>query len=223
MLAESRHYDITVRWALPVAAVVWLAIVWTFGQLLLTPKLQIEALPPIEARIVELPEPAAPPAAKKSPPPAQPPKPKVVHIRKPVPVKPKAPQPKPVAKPVEVTPPKSVPPVAKTEPEKPSPVPVPDTAHHAPPGAVLGARAIYQPVPKIPDELRGEALKAVAVARFDIGTDGTVSVELVTPTPDPRINQLILNTLRTWRFFPALKVGKPVRSTQEINIHVDID
>lgn len=86
----------------------------------------------------------------------------------------------------------------------------------------MGARAIYQPIPKIPDELREEAINAVAVARFHINIDGTATVELITPTSNPHINQLILNTLKTWRFFPAMRDNKPQESVQEIRIHVDI-
>lgn len=223
ILAGSRSYDITVRWPLLLAVVMWFAIVWTFGQLLVTPKMRIESPLPIEARIVESPEPPSSPAPQESPPPEQPPKPKIVHIKKPDPVIPKAPHIKSAEKPVEVAPPVIEPPVAKAEPEKPPSVPVPDIKPHLPASAELGARAVYHPVPKVPDELRDEALKAEAVARFDIKIDGTVSVELVKPTPNPSVNQLILSTLRTWRFFPSLKDGLPVPSVEEIKIHVDIE
>jgi hypothetical protein len=45
---------------------------------------------------------------------------------------------------------------------------------------------------------------------------------LLKATSSPRINQLILNTLRTWKFFPALEQGKPVPSVQDIRIHIDV-
>ena len=87
----------------------------------------------------------------------------------------------------------------------------------------MGARAVYQPIPKIPEDLRDAAINAVAVARFHINADGTATVELSKPTPDPRINQVILSTLKTWRFFPALRHGVPVPSLQDIKVAVDVD
>jgi protein TonB len=90
------------------------------------------------------------------------------------------------------------------------------------PGAGQSARAIYQPKPKIPDDLREDTLNAVAVARFRIAADGTASVELITPTPNPRLNQVLLDTLKTWRFFPAMNNGIPVSSMQDLRISVEV-
>lgn len=87
----------------------------------------------------------------------------------------------------------------------------------------MGARALYQPLPKIPDELRDQAIRTDAMARFYIDTDGTVRVELIKATSDPRINQIILNTLRTWKFFPATQDGTPVQSTQDIRVRIAVD
>ena len=77
-------------------------------------------------------------------------------------------------------------------------------------------------MPQIPDELRQDALSTSAIARFHVATDGTATVELVKPTPNPRLNRLLLDTLKNWRFFPAIKDGKPVDSTQEISIKVNV-
>ena len=85
-----------------------------------------------------------------------------------------------------------------------------------------GARAIDQPVPVIPDDLREEALSALAVARFHVAADGTATVELVRPTRNPRLNQLLLDTLSRWRFFPAVKDGRPVASTEDLPISVEV-
>lgn len=87
----------------------------------------------------------------------------------------------------------------------------------------MGARAIYQPKPEIPDDMRDQSVHVLVLARFHITADGTVTVELVKPAADPRINQLLLNTLRDWRFFPAIQNGKPVDSDQDIQIHFDVN
>jgi protein TonB len=84
------------------------------------------------------------------------------------------------------------------------------------------AQAIVQPLPTIPDELREEAFDAVATVRFHVGVDGTATFELVRPTPNPRLNQLLLTTLKNWRFFPAMKAGRPVPSVEEIVIHLQV-
>jgi protein TonB len=84
------------------------------------------------------------------------------------------------------------------------------------------AHVLYSPLPKIPDELREQAMEMEALARFDIKPDGTATVELVQPTPNPVLNRIILDTLKTWRFFPALDRGRPVASTQEVRIRLEV-
>ena len=86
----------------------------------------------------------------------------------------------------------------------------------------LGARAIYSPVPKIPDDLRELAFEAVAVAHFEVSYDGNVKVTLAKPTPDPRINQILLSTLRQWRFFPAMKGGVAINSAFDVRIPITV-
>ncbi|MBB5422508.1 energy transducer TonB [Paraburkholderia atlantica] len=84
------------------------------------------------------------------------------------------------------------------------------------------ARSISQPLPSLPDDLREQAYQTVATARFTIHADGSVDVELIQATPNPRLNQLLLDTLRRWRFFPALRDGRPVESTQDIRVHFNV-
>jgi len=132
----------------------------------------------IEAQFVELP----PPPSIQSPP--------VKHH----PLRPKSPPPPEPAPP----PPEAAPPVPEVAPQPTPPppsVPVPSTVPL--PAEGQGARVIYRPMPRVPDDLREEALTAVAVARFRVDADGTAAVELITPTRNPRLNQVILDTLRT--------------------------
>jgi protein TonB len=68
--------------------------------------------------------------------------------------------------------------------------------------------------------LREEALNAAATARFHIAVDGSTTVELVKPTQNPRLNRLLLDTLKHWKFFPAMKDGKPVPSEEVLVIRV---
>ena len=50
----------------------------------------------------------------------------------------------------------------------------------------------------------------------------SVAVELIEPTPDAALNRALLDTLRKWRFFPALEGGKPKASTIEIWIPISV-
>ena len=86
----------------------------------------------------------------------------------------------------------------------------------------MGARALYQPLPEIPEELRRRALDLVAVARFRVAANGSAEVELIQPTPDAALNRALLDTLKKWRFFPSMEGGKPQASTLEIRIPISV-
>jgi protein TonB len=85
------------------------------------------------------------------------------------------------------------------------------------------AHAISQPLPELPDDLREQAYQTVATARFAIHVDGSVEVDLIKPTSNPRLNQILLETLRKWRFFPAMQAGHPVESRQDIRVHFNVN
>jgi protein TonB len=200
---DSHAREPVLRWPLPVAFATWLAIMWVVGHYLAAPPAVL--LPPahtIDAQIVELPPDPTPP------PPPQPKPERLVH--KPLPIK------KPVVK-HKVVPHKVMTPVKRP------PVQTPHPAQQTPQTEVMGARAIYNPLPTIPDDLRDASINTVALARFHINVDGTATVELIQPTPDPRVNRVILATLKTWRFFPALHNGKPIPSLQDIKVAVKVD
>ena len=198
-------------WSLPSGLLLWLIIVVLFGRLLSTPEADSTVPLAIDAQLVVLPEPQQP--QHPVPPPPIKPQPKEIVTPRKMAV-PDAPQ---VEQPVN----KTIEPPVKTEPQLAPPpfAPPPITSNAT---AHMGAKAIYQPLPQIPDDLRDEAISAIAMARFHINTDGTASVELLKPTQNPRINQIILNTLKTWKFFPALQDGKPIPSTQDIKVNVNV-
>jgi protein TonB len=85
-----------------------------------------------------------------------------------------------------------------------------------------GARAMYAPAPAIPDDLRENTFSTVAVARFKVSPDGDVNVALVRPTPNPRLNQILLDTLKQWKFFPAMKDGVAINSEFEVRIPITV-
>ena len=86
-----------------------------------------------------------------------------------------------------------------------------------------GARAIYAPTPTIPDDMREDVFEAVAVAHFKVSPDGAVEVTLEQPTPNPRLNQILLNTLRQWKFFPAMRDGIAINSEFDMRIPITVE
>ncbi|MBV8137131.1 MAG: energy transducer TonB, partial [Deltaproteobacteria bacterium] len=86
----------------------------------------------------------------------------------------------------------------------------------------LGAHAIYAPVPEIPDDLRENAIQTVAVAHFKVTYDGEVTVSLATRTENPRLNEILLHTLKEWRFFPAMKNGVAIDSEFDLKIPITV-
>lgn len=76
------------------------------------------------------------------------------------------------------------------------------------------AEPIYQPLPLIPNELRREALKTQAKARFYIAANGEVTkVEFVKPANEPKLNHLLQKNLLKWKFKPGT-----ISFVQDINV-----
>lgn len=116
----------------------------------------------------------------------------------------------------------------KPDPDAPHPSPTPSDENPIPPQPVAStvntaAHSIAQPLPVLPDDLREQAYQTVATARFMIHADGSADVELVKPTSSPRLNQILLEALHQWRFFPALQNGHPIESQQDIRVHFNVD
>lgn len=111
------------------------------------------------------------------------------------------------------------------------PAPSDDIAQHGAPSSAGGspatlnqqARVLSQPLPEVPDDLRDQAFQAIAVARFAVHADGTFDVQLVKPTHNTRLNQILLATLGRWRFFPAIENGRPVESHQDVRVHFNVN
>jgi protein TonB len=86
----------------------------------------------------------------------------------------------------------------------------------------VGARAIYAPTPVIPDDLREDVIQTEAVALFNVSFDGVSEVTLEKPTSNPRLNQVLLATLKQWKFFPAVKNGVAIPSSFEVRIPISV-
>ena len=184
-------------WTLPLALLFCAIIFSLFAYSMWRPVVHSPDPVPVTAELVELPPP-------------EPPQPKV---RQKTIVQPRV-------EPALQTRPSAVPP-------PPTPVPPPVTATPSKPAVPMnenhGAQALIHPLPVIPDELREEAMNEAATARFQIAVDGTTTVTLVKPTQNPRLNRLLLETLKTWRFMPAIKDGNPVPSVEVMVIRLNVN
>lgn len=219
-------------WTLPAALLIWAGILWAFAVFTEEPRHRLPESRPVDAQVIELPpEPPAPIPPKAEPKPRPAPV-KPAAAAKPRPAEPvRIPRPKALPPQLQPTPAAKTEPAPATEPAPPAPAPPPPrpaapAPEKAPAGGRLsasgGAQAIVRPMPQIPDDLREEALHVVALARFHVAADGSATVELAKPTPNPRLNRLLLETLKNWKFFPAMKDGMPVASTEEITIRIDV-
>jgi periplasmic protein TonB len=228
-------------WIAPLGVALWLSLLAVFADLLMQTPPPPTVSGPVEAQIVEVPAPAGVQgSASASHAPAAP-KPVVV-------VHPPPPHPHPRPRHMLVHPaPPVVPPSAEgtakspppTSAAKSAPAPAANTGAATGAGAggaasgtaasggglgndSSGARAIYAPTPEIPDDMREEAMVAVAVAHFEVGYDGHVQVTLTQPTMNPELNELLLTTLKQWRFAPATHNGVAIESQFDVRIPVTI-
>ena len=219
--------------ALLIAFVLWAVLLTRFVNPLLRPLPSAAApvQPTMEMRLVELATPSANTRADAAPAPPAAVTPRVHARRDPTPPR--------VAKPHQIQHPTPERAIAQTD--RAAPPAQPETTSSAistaavtaassssstsntvPPSAGSAARVISQPMPSLPDDLREDAYQVVAIARFDIHADGTIEVELSKPTQNPRLNSLLLETLRKWRFFPAIQGGHPVESHQDVRVHFNV-
>jgi protein TonB len=232
-------------WVIPVALLLWATLLTVFAWLLERTAPSPPELAPAEVRIVEVPPSAGLQGGAAAPhPAAASAKPNVVHARPKVESRARITMKRAVLPPLRVHPFKpTAPPAlpaslfgtakaanAVSGPAAPTSGPATASAgvgRGAGSGAGIGsdsggARAIYAPKPVIPDSLREDSFQTVAVARFKVSSEGQVQVTLITPTESPQLNELLLETLKQWRFFPAMKSGTAVDSEFDLRIPISV-
>jgi protein TonB len=230
-------------WLLPLALVVTIPSQLGFLLLLRQPSTPSTAPRPVDLQVVELPVPASASPARPAPPTRRsPPPPRTrTEASRSAPASPEgqveAPRDPPAAAEESVVPPAAtaatVPlPPASATPSPPVGPPVESPTAALPPSRApqeasggtdkMSARAIYKPLPEIPEALRRHAIELVAVARFRVEASGSAHVELIQLTNDPDLNRALLESLRRWRFFPAMQAGQPVASTIDVRIPISV-
>jgi periplasmic protein TonB len=232
-------------WVIPASLLLWVGLLTVFGLLIARTAAPPPELKPAQVQIIELPPPAGLQGGPASAPASAPPKAKA----QPVKVHPHVVR-RVIPKPVHhVAKPKVEPEIAplmngtakSTEEEAPpsASAPAGKSAAGVSSGGAAGgtgtsggsgigsdsggARAIFAPKPEIPDDLREQVMSAVAVAHFKVDYDGQVQVTLTTPTDNPRLNEILLDTLTQWRFFPAMKNGVAINSEFDLRIPISVE
>jgi len=213
-------------WVIPAAIAVWATLLSGFSLILMRTTAPREELTTIEARLVEIPRevgglqgnggairPAAPAVPIVKPHPA-------THVKKVAPMAPVIRSEYGTKKPTEAPRVEEAPGAGAATESGGS-----ETGEGSGGGIgsdTVGARAIYAPTPVIPDDLREDAIQTEAVARFKVSFDGASEVRLEKPTSSPRLNQVILDTLKQWKFFPAVHNGVAIESSFEVRIPISV-
>ena len=225
-------------WIIPAAISIWTILLSGFSMVLRQTKAPPMELKPLEARIVEIPPEVRglQGGGEPHPAPAVAPKPKT--------------RPEPIVKPHPVSRPTikktTAPPVIRSPYGTEKTTEAPDVESAPATGAgsstssgtetgtgegsagaglgsdTLGARAIYAPTPTIPDDLREDVMQTEAIAHFTVSFDGASEVTLAKPTSNPRLNQVLLDTLKQWKFFPAMKNGVALASSFDVRIPISV-
>jgi len=233
-------------WTLPTALLMWAVALWGLAYVMEKPTHPLAELPPIDAQIIEQSVPAATqsiqprrPAAIRQPKPLSPVKPQAPVTPQVIPRTEQNPAQK---EEVTTNPAVALPTAAEpggTQTAQGEGLATATGSTSANSGTQVGsysgkgssrgnmnansgARAIVRPMPQILDDLREDAFNFAALARFHIDVDGSIKVELAKPTPNPRLNRILLDSLKKWRFIPAMKNGKPVASTEEIIVKIEV-
>jgi len=215
-------------WTLPTAVLIWAVALLGFAYFMEKPAYRQEELPPIDAQLIEQ---SVPATTHERPAPVHKPKPPPLVRPQQAPVMHQVSQPAAQKSETAVTLPATAAPsgAQATATGNISANTGYQTGSHEGKGsnrgnmyASSGARAIIRPMPQIPDDLREGAFNSAALARFHIAVDGSTTVELAKPTPNPRINRILLDSLTKWRFIPAIENGKPVASTEDIIVKIEV-
>jgi TonB family protein len=84
--------------------------------------------------------------------------------------------------------------------------------------AVTPPMAIYKPEPGYTKEARAAKLQGTVHLQVTVAADGTVSDVKVTKPFDKGLDASAVQTVRTWKFLPATKAGKPVPFTAMVEV-----
>jgi len=89
--------------------------------------------------------------------------------------------------------------------------------------SLIPAEAVNCPQPAVTSEMMEQGVKTNCLAKFAIQPTGKHTVELLTSTGSAEVDEMTLETLRTWKFRPASLSGAAVPSVRKIKIEFEVD
>jgi protein TonB len=108
------------------------------------------------------------------------------------------------------------------EPDAPA-VGKPGTRFAAPAQGITEPKLIYSVQPKYPEEAKKEKVQGVVVLNLIIDVDGSVLEASVLEDPDSRLSKEALETVRKWKFRPALdSKGQAVRVQSTVSVNFQL-
>ena len=119
------------------------------------------------------------------------------------------PTPQPSSQPTETPAPTATP--------EPAPTPAPEPTK-TPRGETRRAQLLAEKAVRVDAELfEGIELKPLS-ASFAVAVDGSATAQLLGSSGSRRVDAVVLNQIKTWRFRPALENGKVVSSTTKLRV-----
>jgi TonB family protein len=93
---------------------------------------------------------------------------------------------------------------------------------YAPGPGISRARAIYDPQPDYPDEMRRQRVEGQVTLCIIVGPDGAVHATSILSASDPAFGEKSQEAVQKWRFQPATRDGQPVavRLQVETSFHL---
>jgi protein TonB len=79
---------------------------------------------------------------------------------------------------------------------------------------------LYQPLPTLPHGMESGSYILQVNVKIEVAKDGSATPEILTPIQKPELNQVVLETLKTWKFNPAMENGIPVDSIIHVWIFI---
>ena len=85
-------------------------------------------------------------------------------------------------------------------------------------GNVSAPIPIYKPEPGYTEEARAAKLKGMVILSVVIGVDGAVTDVKALQGRDKGLTEKAIEAVKTWKFKPAMKAGKPVPCKVSIEV-----
>jgi TonB family protein len=88
--------------------------------------------------------------------------------------------------------------------------------------SVKPPRALHSPEPKYSKSAREQGIEGIVVVAITIGSNGQVVDPKVVRPLEPSLDAIAIETVKTWKFAPATKNGRPVAVMMNVEISYNL-